>query len=930
MIIFWRLFWKEYRLQRALWIAMAVLTAMVQLAIYGALAPIDRPLFLFWTAGGFPALYLLGCGATLFAGEHDAGTFDFQRALPVRAATVFLAKTTLALSSGVAMIVPAVLLAFALGGWTLDPEKGFSPLAVLLVSGFFGVELLFWSMAFSLLTRRVLTSAVLGVAAASAMANMLANIAMPNAFDAVTYSYWLAMPYRVVAAALVALLDFSLAAGWFRERAGRICLAGPLAAGSFSRHFKHRPQAARLNGLCQQMGIALPDRATMYSRLAWQHRRQAWPLMLVICLCAAIPRIGLLLMPLVGLCAFLPDQRGHGFRFLTDRGVSPGRIWISRQWFLLVPTVFVLAVSIVVAYFMLPKGMGPEELQQFFSSILPHLTIYVLTAVALGQMMSMFVRSGILAGLFSVLAAVPLAGWTMLMFFWCVPWWWSVLPIPLAMLLATRLRTRDWLLERNTPRAWLRPTLALVAPAAALLVAVPLYRIYQIPSAGIDREAMLAEMKRPPTAEEQATMLLYEQAWQHHFDRFCQRNDDLAKVVTDLARLPDGKLVDWLDANQETIAIAVKASRGKIFDPDGRLTSHLTLFPDLLVRDAKRLESKGQLDQALEHYMASLRIVAQYRDLHQVWWDTYLGNFAELRVYNGLRDWASRPHQTRERLLAAQRELAAYRYTNRTSLERYYLLNRMIDDAPNLGDKAWVDDRDKTLPSFLLRLWTRLPWERERSRRIVDLCTCWEHSCMSSEIRRFNEGLQCHPRMPSELLFILAPYERNELTRIFPRLVIGYDNSANEREARGAVEAARSATRTVLLLKSWKLEHGSLPKTLDQLIGPDVKELPLDPYSGRPFLYYPEGLKAPLYSGKPAAISYDIEYTGPVFDREKSGIDANKPFIWSLGDRVRHDWDAEEETCWFKKYQILSPTGVPFVPRSEHDLLESGWVFPIP
>ena len=27
--IFWRLLWKEYRLQRALWIAMAVLTAML-------------------------------------------------------------------------------------------------------------------------------------------------------------------------------------------------------------------------------------------------------------------------------------------------------------------------------------------------------------------------------------------------------------------------------------------------------------------------------------------------------------------------------------------------------------------------------------------------------------------------------------------------------------------------------------------------------------------------------------------------------------------------------------------------------------------------------------------------------------------------------------------------------------------------------------
>ena len=36
------------------------------------------------------------------------------------------------------------------------------------------------------------------------------------------------------------------------------------------------------------------------------------------------------------------------------------------------------------------------------------------------------------------------------MLFWGVNWLWSVLPIPIALLAATRLRTRDWLLERNT------------------------------------------------------------------------------------------------------------------------------------------------------------------------------------------------------------------------------------------------------------------------------------------------------------------------------------------------------------------------------------------------------------------------------------------------------------------------------------------------
>ena len=52
---------------------------------------------LYLIALAFPALYALGCGATLFAGEREAGTYEFQRSLPVRAWAVFVGKIVLAL-----------------------------------------------------------------------------------------------------------------------------------------------------------------------------------------------------------------------------------------------------------------------------------------------------------------------------------------------------------------------------------------------------------------------------------------------------------------------------------------------------------------------------------------------------------------------------------------------------------------------------------------------------------------------------------------------------------------------------------------------------------------------------------------------------------------------------------------------------------------
>ena len=81
--IFWRVFWKEYRLQRPLWIAMAVLTTLLLLLVDGMVPnPKDRSGMLFGIATTLPAFYCLGCGATLFAGEHEAGTFEFQQSLP--------------------------------------------------------------------------------------------------------------------------------------------------------------------------------------------------------------------------------------------------------------------------------------------------------------------------------------------------------------------------------------------------------------------------------------------------------------------------------------------------------------------------------------------------------------------------------------------------------------------------------------------------------------------------------------------------------------------------------------------------------------------------------------------------------------------------------------------------------------------------------
>ena len=57
------------------------------------------------------------------------------------------------------------------------------------------------------------------------------------------------------------------------------------------------------------------------------------------------------------------------------------------------------------------------------------------------------------------------------------------------------------------------------------------------------------------------------------------------------------------------------------------------------------------------------------------------------------------------------------------------------------------------------------------------------------------------------------------------------------------MENHRRATRIVLALQAWKLEHGDYPKTLDELVGPYFEKLPTDPFSGESYQYFPEGVK---------------------------------------------------------------------------------------
>jgi len=205
--------------------------------------------------------------------------------------------------------------------------------------------------------------------------------------------------------------------------------------------------------------------------------------------------------------AFLGDQLRRKYRFLAHQGASPRLVWWSRQalWMPIYLGLALLTWTSVVH--IIVAGIGRPSSHDW-SVICLGLVSYFVMAYPAGQFASLWLRSGLLAPVAGLALAIassiwaarvgwyvsPLLGeeisswrWLGLRFGLPLPippfsWWWSVAPLPVALLLATRLHTGDWLVERRGWIArlkWLGPPLITLV---VILAVVPFVRVYSVPA----------------------------------------------------------------------------------------------------------------------------------------------------------------------------------------------------------------------------------------------------------------------------------------------------------------------------------------------------------------------------------------------------------------------------------------------------------------
>jgi hypothetical protein len=921
--IFRRLLWKEYRLQRSFWIAMAVLGLMVMLLVWAFCDRLDERVFgLFYTLLVVPVFYLLGCASTTFAGEHDADTYQFQRSLPVTAMQVFWSKIAFAILSTFAMAVLLWVLDGSLAHWqfpgwvkyrvagsrTWDADIQNSVISALVFAWLY----MLWGVFFSLILKRPLLSAIVTVTVASLgmfLVGEQLDVSFPSADRLPTVLF-------VSSTVLLAVVDVWLGRRWFCETASPIL---------HIKRWARLKKSSKPETLTEYLSHA--NSWSMFWRLSWQHWRQsAWILIVILVMlapalvfvCTALwmqkpPRndwlafvmsIGMLsalaMPPLVGSFTFLTDQRLRSFHFFAERGIHPRLVWLSRLWPWLIFTCFALVVFAIifsVMFFLLPSDEW-RSIQRDIIQVQLCLSGYIVLSICVGQFCSMFFRSSLLASVFSLIITGLLCAWAA--FMWCfgVSWIWSVAPIPVVLLLATWMRAPDWLLERGGLRGWWRAGLTLVVPVVIILTAVPLFRIFEIPV--VDPGFEIHSFLRPLTPEEQATLDIYIKAIQKYSPppspKPSTEENNEAPVNADLPHLKfSHEEIEWVKANQDIIPLVVEASKGQIniFTPSSlvegpsnpmRCAWSVSQLGGLLFMNAIMQESDGKLDAAIEQYLAALRISKQLHSSGRVCDSTN----QELHIYYQLPLWAARSGQTSERIKKAIVEL-----------------EKITADMPAGAAKVkfdYLQARQQLLEGFegfpkgavpaLTAFWLYLPWERARALRLLNVITRDDLRSMENTERWAVLGnkLQVAPKSyhsPRPSFSNEAEYVLRKAVWVSP--LRHFPQGVNIVSAFANLENHRRATLIILALQAWKLEHGTYPKTLDELVGPYLERLPNDPYSGEPYQYYPEGVKVPLPS---RGINFELFSTAK-----------DKPVIWSTSPNLREASPSENE--FYQRYQIF-------------------------
>lgn len=911
---FWHLTWKEYRANRAFWLALLVLVVAIEsLTAYFFRTMPDFKYLVFSWALAAPAFFAVGSAGMAFAAEREEGTIDFLRAIPASARQVLASKVAVtALATAVLYLALWPMALYFTGGELPLAGDLHALVRMWLIAA---LEAIAWGTLFSLVCRRPLLAITAAIFAVAICANLLSPSArMPAPYSA-NGSFTI---LRIALALVVLAFDAYVGVGWLHRDRGQVT-AGQTDIANV-RQWLHRRSPVEDWGN-RRIVVELSanrDRGAMFGHLFWQLWRQSARSIFVLASLASLTalilrwelgiqqaRTEILVVLAIGVAAifgafvFRGDQERRQYRFFVEHNIPPRYVWLTRQllWIAALAATELLVCGILIGPVQLFSAMsqlgGPrfwwpnrvaDAARQIDAVTAAMFIAFVPMCYATGQWASMFIRSAVLSVTASFMLGLAACFWAWLMGLIGMNVFLSILPIPVVLLAATWLRAPDWVFESRRWSARLRATAALLVPAVVVLGGIAIYRVRQIPlvSAGLDVASARAEFSSGESATNlfESAVVNNRLAYGESDKQFVAANRAVLQQLLAASRLPRPMFRSQRDG--------IELIPANVLD-----------INNLVVASGRELERDGSLDEAFGRFMAALRIGCQSGLPGQGFYDGNVNawNALSRSIFNEFVVWAAQKGQTPARIRDGISRLQKISQKNlwlKQQMEWWYVFaeNRIKSDAGLLLPWSRQDqEKESEQESFCMRIF---PWEKNRSLRMLNLLTATAIDRLEFLQTAMVEGRAANTYINSEYWgsqgndnFTVeasdapsaARFSANEKSDLLATTLptdLGEIGFFGRQVARQAVrfEAARRAAMICMALRAYRQEHGSLPESLDQLKGAYFGEVPLDPYSALPFRYFPKGM--------PSWDAPDVDDQA----RYVEAISPGTPGIWSTGSNL--------------------------------------------
>lgn len=774
-----RLFWKEYRLQRSLWLAMLVLGLLPQILLRLTIGEVAPRAGLIWgMAGVLPFLFVIGSTAILFAGEREERTVDWLMNLAAPPQWTLLAKWAFllvaTLTLGAILSISALVLVWA-GPGMADADRWPGQISqdgtMVFRWGVVFVGVFFWGVLASLVSRRVIT-AVPAIGFLWLMTFVVPVIWVPSLFGfSADNSQLPRVQDRVATLAFVAvgLADMILGWLWCQGRyfdATVLDKVGLRMAGNWNRLRGRTATKARL----PQRDEFDNSSRREWQRLIWQERHRdryhrgllflGWAVSLVLAILSGMQQIDVIpfVVPLIvvapllmGVLGFRYDGEGQPTRFLSQRGVEARFLWLAKHAVWLPRAVWIPFLVWLFAGLMqllLPVQIARppgHHLLENFSLLRTYafgMVAFVLLSYGCGHLAAVSFRRTILALVVGFTASLLATLWLAAAVALEVPLWWSMGGLILWIFAVTFLAMPSWLIERPLPGR-LQRWAAYTVPPLVLVAFWGAWRAYEIPGFHPNLLSSKQSFERISTAnvhEEQLrnSAVAITANDQRLLDRLgmltggFNREQDyaLGLHLNNASGADPNQPKDVVEAfwyNNEPRLKELLDITSSPRGPSGSRFMGLSKAPDslmpqqIMLLEAGRMRTReGKLDEAFSYYLASLRLAS--------FWATDSGLKArseaqqqQLLTLDGIVQWASHPDQTGETLRAARQRLQAecelFPSIQQTLVAECRVELAVLVETIKHGGRWKVQSAWRELTIDYCRV---LPWEKVRAKRWLE------------------------------------------------------------------------------------------------------------------------------------------------------------------------------------------------------------------